>query len=87
MSLLAWTLESSGALPKWVEAIYVALFIVPVLILCKPWYPLLSQWGLMQGEWIRLPSPLGVILVFGIYTLAAVIVGLLLNRLTGRSDR
>ncbi len=76
MSLLAWRLQSNGApLPAWMEGIYAALFMAPVFVLCKPWYPLLSRWGLMQGEWIRFPSSLGVVLVFGVYTAVLVVLG------------
>jgi len=86
-SLSTWALESHGVIPKWAEAIYAALFVVPTLVLSKPWYPLLSQCGLMQGEWVRFPSPLGVILVFGFYTLVAVVAGMLFSWLSGWGHR
>lgn len=68
------------ALPQWAESVYLAVFIAPVLILCWPWYPLLSRWGMMEGEWFRLPSLTGIALVIGTYILVLLAAGWLMNR-------
>lgn len=74
--LNAW----DAALPPWLENVCLILFVAPILILCRPWYPLLSRWGLMEGEWIRLPSLAGVALVIGTCVAALLLTGWLMNR-------
>lgn len=57
-----------------VEDVYLVLFLAPQLILCRPWAPVLSRLGLMAGEWWRMPSPVGMLVVNSVYV--AVLVGL-----------
>lgn len=45
------------------EKLYLSLFLAPQLILTRPWAPVLSRLGLMEGEWWRAPSPVGMFLV------------------------
>jgi hypothetical protein len=62
----------TGAL---IETLYTFFFLAPQLILCRPWLPVLSRLGLMAGEWWRMPSPLGMLLVNIMYVSVLVALG------------
>lgn len=57
----------SSPIPEWVEKISL-VFAAPLIILSIPWTPFLRENGLTEGEWIRLPTPLGFLVVGLIYT-------------------
>jgi ABC-type Fe3+ transport system permease subunit len=59
-----------------VENLYVVFFVAPHLILCRPWATVLSRHGLMEGEWWRAPSPVGMLLVNAMYFIMLVGLGL-----------
>lgn len=72
----AWNIT----LPPWAEMVYLGVFVAPVLVLARPWYPLLSRWGMMEGEWVRLPSLTGIALAIGTYVVVLLLAGWFLKR-------
>ena len=62
--------------PAAVEAA-ISLFVVPVMYIFRPVYPLLDRLGLLEGDWWRLPSTGGFALATALY--AAVLRGLTRN--------
>jgi len=74
-SFIVYSLSAYGLLhclnfdlPRWLESTIV-IIASPLQCLFLPWINLLSDWGLTQGQWVRTPDFLGVIMVVFIYSL------------------
>ena len=81
VGVLADRIVRSGTdLPDWLQELYFGLLAAPLLILCRPWFPLLAKLGLMQGRLAGVPSPAGMLLVIGLYAVVVAAAGSLLNR-------
>lgn len=44
-------------------------YALPLQAISIPWMGLLQDIGLTEGEWVRAPSPAGVLLITGSYTI------------------
>lgn len=74
--LTRWNLS----LPNWLETLYIGTLVVPVVMICRPWFPALSALGLMEGDMVRLPSVAGASLVVSGYVILLVATGFFLDR-------
>jgi hypothetical protein len=81
VGLLVGKFVKSGAqLPDWLQELYFRLLAAPLLILCRPWFPLLAKLGMMQGRFAGVPSPAGTLLVIGVYAALLTAAGFLVNQ-------
>ncbi len=64
--------------PRGVESLLVA-FAMPLNLLTLPWISPLSTLGLTEGEWIRFPTHLGMLIVITFYALVLYLLPRLLS--------
>ena len=59
---------NSGGVPPALEGV-LAIIVAPSLIIFEPLYPIMRPLGLMEGEWLRAPSFLGIIVGSFVYSI------------------
>lgn len=64
---LLFTLNLS--IPRWLENV-ITILAIPIFGLIAPWMDLLRNIGLTEGEWIRMPTFTGYLLIIFLYATA-----------------